>query len=89
MKTAKVFKQGNSQAILLPKEFRFQESEIFIRKQGDAVLLIPKNAARWQHLKSCIGKFKGSFGRAPQAAFEERGVDAVVACGQWDGIRGR
>ncbi len=72
MKTAKVFKQGNSQAVRLPKEFRFQESEIFIRKQGDAVLLIPKKAARWQHLKSCIGKFKGDFARAPQQAFEER-----------------
>jgi antitoxin VapB len=72
MKTAKVFKQGNSQAVRLPKEFRFQESEIFIRKQGDAVLLIPKRAARWQHVKSCIGKFKGDFERAPQTAFEER-----------------
>jgi len=56
----------------LPKEFRFQESEIFIRKQGDAVLPIPKKAARWQHPKSCIGKFKGDLERAPQAAFEER-----------------
>ncbi len=72
MKTAKVFKPGNSQAVRLPKEFRFQESEIFIRKQGDVVLLIPKRAARWQHLKNCIGKFKGDFERAAQAAFEER-----------------
>ena len=72
MKTAKVFKQGNSQAVRLPKEFRFQESEIFIRKQGDAILLIPKKAARWQHLKGCIGKFKGEFKRVSHAAFEER-----------------
>lgn len=64
MKTAKVFKHGNSQAVRLPKEFRFQEGEIFIRKQGDAVLLIPKKAARWQHVKNCIGKFKGDFERA-------------------------
>ncbi len=72
MKTAKVFKQGNSQAVRLPKEFRFQDDEIFIRKQGDTVLLIPKKAARWQHMKNCIGKFKGDFERAPQGAFEER-----------------
>ncbi len=72
MKTAKVFKQGNSQAVRLPKEFRFQDAEIFIRRQGDAILLIPKNAARWQHLKNCIGKFKGNVERAPQPAFEER-----------------
>lgn len=56
----------------MPKEFRFQEGEIFIRKQGDAVLLIPKKAVRWQHLKICVGKFKGDLDRAPQTAFEER-----------------
>ncbi|OHC69562.1 MAG: hypothetical protein A2045_14545 [Rhodocyclales bacterium GWA2_65_20] len=72
MKIAKVFKQGNSQAVRLPKEFRFQDAEIFIRMQGDAVLLIPKKAARWQHLKGCVGKFKGDVERAPQQAFEER-----------------
>lgn len=72
MKTAKVFKQGNSQAVRLPKEFRFMDDEIFIRKQGDTVLLIPKKTARWQHLKNCIGKFKGGFEPAPQAVFDER-----------------
>lgn len=72
MKTTKVFRHGNGQAVRLPKEFRFQESEIFIHKQGDAVLLIPKKTARWQHLKRCIGKFKGSFERVAQTPFEER-----------------
>lgn len=72
MKTAKVFRQGNSQAVRLPKEFRFREGEIYIRKQGDAVILIPKEAARWQHLKNCVGRFKGEFQRPPGDAFEER-----------------
>ena len=72
MKIAKVFKQGNSQAVRLSKEFHFHDDEIFIRKQGDTVLLSPKKAARWQHLKSCIGKLKDDFERAPQVAFEER-----------------
>ena len=72
MKTAKVFKHGNSQAVRLPKEFRFQGDEIFIRKQGETVILIPKKATRWQHLKNCIGKFRGELQREPQAAFEER-----------------
>lgn len=73
MKTTKVFKQGNNQAVRLPKEFRFKEDKIFLRKQGDTVLLIPKNTARWQHLKNCIGKFKGDFERAPQIVLEKRG----------------
>lgn len=72
MKTAKVFQQGNSQAVRLPKEFRFQDDEIFIRKQGDTVMLIPKKAVRWQHLKNCIGKFQGELGRPAQATFEQR-----------------
>lgn len=72
MKTAKVFKQGNSQAVRLPKEFRFQDDEIFIRKQGDTVMLIPKKATRWQHLKNCVGKFRGEIKRESQGAFEER-----------------
>ncbi|MBS4096214.1 MAG: AbrB/MazE/SpoVT family DNA-binding domain-containing protein [Sulfuricella sp.] len=72
MKTAKVFKQGNSQAVRLPKEFRFQEDEVYIRKQGDTVLLIPRKAARWQHLKACVGRFKGEFPALPEESFEER-----------------
>jgi len=72
MKTAKVFRQGNSQAVRLPKEFRFREGEIFIRKRGDTVVLIPKKAERWQHLKSCVGRFRGDFDRPPKTVFEER-----------------
>lgn len=72
MRTAKVFQQGNSQAVRLPKEFRFQEVELYIRKHGDAVILIPKKAARWQHVKNCLGRFKGEVARVPRMAFEKR-----------------
>lgn len=40
-KTAKLFRNGNSQAVRLPQEFRFQGDEVRIRKQGDAVVLEP------------------------------------------------
>lgn len=72
MHTAKVFQQGNSQAVRLPKEFRLQEDEVFIRRQGDTLLLIPKSRPRWQHVKNCIGKFQGEFERPATEAFEER-----------------
>ena len=36
---AKLFRNGRSQAVRLPKEFQFQTSEVFIRKQGDEVIL--------------------------------------------------
>jgi antitoxin VapB len=72
MKTAKVFKQGNSQAVRLPKEFRFQEDEVYIRKSGDSVLLIPKKIERWKHVKACLGKFKGTFERGQADQFDAR-----------------
>ena len=72
MKTAKVFKQGNSQAVRLPKEFRFQEDEVYIRKNGDNVLLIPKKTERWKHVKACLGKFKGTLERGQADNFDAR-----------------
>ena len=40
-KTAKLFTHGGSQAVRLPKEFRFDGSEVRIRKEGDRVILEP------------------------------------------------
>ena len=40
--TAKIFKNGRSQAVRLPKEFRFDVEEVFIKKVGDKVVLSPK-----------------------------------------------
>ena len=40
--TAKVFKNGNSQAVRLPKEFRFTSSEVYIRKVNGNVILSEK-----------------------------------------------
>jgi len=42
MQTARLFTNGNSQAVRLPKEFRFDDNEVVIRKVGDAVLLLPR-----------------------------------------------
>ena len=42
MKTARAFTNGISQAVRLPKEFRFNEDEVVIRKIGDLVVLLPK-----------------------------------------------
>lgn len=41
MKTAKLFQNGQSQAVRLPKEFRFEGGKVFIKKTGNAVVLIP------------------------------------------------
>jgi antitoxin VapB len=41
-KSAKLFKSGGSQAVRLPKEFRFPGKEVFIEKRGNLVILRPK-----------------------------------------------
>jgi antitoxin VapB len=48
-KTAKLFSNGNSQAVRLPREFRFNGDEVRIRKDGDAVVLEPitKDVKEW------------------------------------------
>lgn len=48
MNTAKIFKNGNSQAVRLPKEFQFDVPEVQIFRRGDEVILkkSPQNLAR-------------------------------------------
>ena len=41
-RTAKVFMTNRSQAVRLPKEFQFSTTEVFIRKEGDDVVLSPR-----------------------------------------------
>ena len=47
-KTAKLFTTGRSQAVRLPKEFRFESSEVFIRREGNEVILSEKHAS-WEN----------------------------------------
>lgn len=46
MLTAKVFENGRSQAVRLPKEYRFDCDEVNVNKIGDAVILMPKKS-KW------------------------------------------
>lgn len=47
MLTAKIFTNGSSQAVRLPKEFRFSGNEVYAQKIGDSVMLFPKERA-WE-----------------------------------------
>ncbi len=60
MKTAKIFQNGQSQAVRLPKEFRFDGNEVFIKKSGHVVCLIPKNNS-WEVLFNSLKKFSKDF----------------------------
>jgi len=60
MKTAKLFKNGLSQAVRLPKEFRFQGKEVFVKRIGNAVILLPLKDS-WNSLKDSLVKFTEDF----------------------------
>ena len=57
--TAKIFTTGRSQAVRLPKAFRFSTSEVTIERQGDAVILRPKlDSATWaQQVLEAVAAF--------------------------------
>lgn len=60
MKTAKLFQNGQSQAVRLPKEFRFEGDEVIIKKSGNVVLLIPTTHS-WGTLLGSLDKFSPDF----------------------------
>jgi len=45
--TAKIFQNGRSQAVRLPKAFRFKGDEVKISKEGDRVILEPLEKSKW------------------------------------------
>lgn len=60
MKTAKLFANGQSQAVRLPKDYRFSGDEVGIMKVGEVVMLYPKGKEDTLFLSS-IGGFTDDF----------------------------
>lgn len=60
MMTAKVFENGRSQAIRLPKECRFSSDEVMVNKIGDIVILLPKHD-KWDSFMRAIDMFSDDF----------------------------
>ena len=60
METAKLFKNGQSQAVRLPKAFRFSGDEVYIKKVGNAVVLLPIDDP-WGPLLSAMGEASDDF----------------------------
>ena len=63
METAKVFWSGRSQAVRLPKEFRFEQTEVRIRRQGQSVILEPV-PTDWGWLDALSGPVDQDFASA-------------------------
>ena len=56
MQVAKLFKNGNSQAVRLPKNFRFSGERVYIKKVSNGVLLLPHDES-WQMMFDALEQF--------------------------------
>jgi len=60
MQTAKLFNNGRSQAVRLPKEFRFSGDDVYIKKYQGIVMLLPKESP-WTSLVDSLDRFSSDF----------------------------
>jgi antitoxin VapB len=60
METAKLLMNGDNQAVVLPKEFQFHGSEVYIKKIGSVIVLISKENP-WQALFDSLSLFSEDF----------------------------
>ncbi len=76
MMTAKLFENGRSQAVRLPKEYRFSGDEVSVNKVGDVVILMPKEN-KWSGFLSGLSLFTDDFmsdGREQQLVQERESL---------------
>lgn len=60
MLTAKLFANGSSQAVRLPKEIRFSGTEVYVQKIGSSLMLVPKDKA-WETFLEGINDFTDDY----------------------------
>ena len=60
METAKIFTNGGSQAVRLPKQYRFNSEEVIINRIGNIVMLIPKDD-QWENTLRSLDMFTDDF----------------------------
>jgi len=60
MKKARLFKNGESQAVRLPKEFRLKGEEVYVLRRGRAVILLQKEDF-WDSFFQSAGQFSADF----------------------------
>ena len=61
METAKLFKNGRSQAVRLPQKYSFSGEEVYVKKVNGVVMLIPKDQDPWKPLVDILDKFSDDF----------------------------
>ncbi len=74
MDKAKLFRNGSSQAVRLPKEYNLPGQEVYVTKVDGIVMLIPQNGDAWQPLLDSLEKFSADYYnfKRDQGTFESR-----------------
>jgi len=69
MDEARLFMNGQSQAVRLPKAFRFKGKSVYIRRLGEAIILLPRKDP-WSSLINACNRFYGEFPERAQGTQE-------------------
>ena len=80
MDTAKIFINGRSQAVRLPKAYRFEGNEVYVKKTSEGVLLIPKDRSIWDTWEENLMKYEEPFmteRSQPEIGQERAGLDEI------------
>lgn len=76
MDTAKLFRNGRSQAVRLPKEYSLPGDEVYVKRINGVVVLIPKNGDPWGPFIDSLDRFSDDFMKFKrnQGSLEKRDV---------------
>ena len=80
MESAKIFVNGRSQAVRLPKAFRFEGNEVYIKKVSGGVLLIQKKRSLWDIWEQNLMKYEEPFmteRNQPENQDKRAGLDEI------------
>jgi antitoxin VapB len=80
MDTAKLFINGRSQAVRLPKAYRFEGEEVYIKRTAEGVLIMPMDKSIWDVWEKNLEKYEVPFMTSrdqPEAQQERTGLDEL------------
>lgn len=69
---AKVFQNGRSQAVRLPKEYRVDSDEVYIEKIGHSIMIIQKEKSKWDVMRNALEDLKDFQFERNQPCVQER-----------------
>jgi len=69
---AKVFQNGRSQAVRLPKEFRVDTDEVYIEKIGHTIMITPKEKSEWDVMRHALEEMEEFDFEREQPQMQER-----------------